>query len=214
MCKHFTYGEIIGLNDISFKIKKLIISEAKKFQDLDKPIVDPIRYTIVNSGYNELIVGIETSDFDPRGKGDYEYIGKIYISPNSIPSDKNKAKIIISFKYHATPASKEYYFSIIDVTLNNTVAKSATPWNMTYRYYYVWEWSWDELDFVKRRLLLDQMVFIIPESVLGIVSGSKVYVYAEGEFVFVDSGERIEDSTNGWIEYTYLPLKSIIDQWG
>ena len=208
----FQYGSY--LESKPFKVKKLILNTSYKFRAGNVSNVSPLKYILVNSGYNFLIVGLQTDDFDPLeyyNAKTFTYQGTIYINPKEPPVNLNSSKIIINFKVTEIRNNIDD-----DLTIRFDYVKLKLPngtevdWTAAYREY-IKKFSIGFTYHYYRSVLMDQIVFTIPEKFLGISGGDDVYVWANASFIM--GATKISDSSSSWVGYTYMPVKPIIDSW-
>ena len=196
----YMYGDLA----FNAKLYRFAYNYVSKYRDADAPDskVDPLKYVLVNSGYNYLIVGTEASDFKltdfPGGSQTFYYEGKIYIAKNKV-SDPQDADIEVHFKAkHQYSISTGWSISIENVTINNGEVPNPKAF---YRIYYSYLFKH-----------LDQFAVLVPvEELLSIKEGDDLWVYAETS-LYIPGGKTLND-TSDWIKYTYIPLKSIVDSW-
>lgn len=202
-----------------FNVKKLVLNKSYKYVAGNSTEPDPLKYILVNSGYDSIIVGIETEDFDPLGDygvTKFTYHGLIYVNPSKEVSNLNDSKIIIEFNITETREDNDDYltvnFDYVKIKLPNgsVIDWSKVGWTVAYREYFK-KIGGSPFNYKYRTVLMDQIVFSIPENVLGISGGDKVYVWAEASFI--NPYGEIHDNSTTWISYTYMPVKSIVDSW-
>ncbi|RLE67707.1 MAG: hypothetical protein DRJ43_06930 [Thermoprotei archaeon] len=173
--------------------------------DAPDPEVDPLNYTLINSGYDYIIVGTETSEFDPAKDFDsapstFYYNATIYISKNKV-SNVQDADIVVKYSIrHDSLGLARWDPTVEYVTINvNGETYNAKAF---YRIHY--------LGFDSKHV--DQFVVYVPiEQLLNVKAGDSIWIYVEASF-YTDS-VKLYDTSNDWIEYTYTPLKQIVDNW-
>jgi len=206
------------ISEDRFVVKELILNIPYKYSDPDTPSnasIDPLKYVIVNSGYDYLIVGIQTSAFDPDELGwdTIQLNGTIYVNPTNIPSNKNNSKVIIRFSLIGNKVEDSWYhsynYSFIEVTLLSN--EGEINWNCTYREYFKKFETF--LRATYQPVLIDQITFPIPQNLLGISGGENVYVCAETAFIAPNGTVYSDSYSDGWVEYVYMPVKEIVNSW-
>ena len=220
----FEYPESLFEDVGEFNVKTLLLNIAYKHNDSDSYTiedinVDPLKYILVNSGYDFLIVGVQAGSFDPNDIGwdRFQYKGKIYVNPDEIPSNPENSEITIEFALNGTKEVDGYYFGREIYHYNFVFTKvelfkNGYPysWNCTYRDYFK---KFIALTTLYKPIFRDQIVFVIPQNILGISGGDNVYVYANVSLISPDGTVYSDDYSGGWVEYVYMPVKDVVDSW-
>lgn len=158
-------------------------SYVSKYSDNDG---GPLKYTLINNGYNYMIVGVELNNLEEK-KGDdkdFYYNGTIYVSRTA---NVNYPDIVIEFfmdeKNIVTNASMHINGNVINATA-------------FYRKQ------------VKDKVSSQFGVYLPVEDLLGIEPGTVLYIKANVTYCN-DSGCTTDEGE--WISFTYNPLKLIIN---
>ena len=208
-CKTFSLPELTEIfnNNARFKIVMLAINYGTKSRDADKgnsTKYDPLEYVIVNSGYNELIVGFEGEE----AKEPINYNAYIFISKNEISLSGTIEEMISTLTSRADIR--------INITSSCAVAsyKSKTSTLPTlHRSYIRIVCGLGIFCEPPEDLMHDQKVAIIPVNILrevGIKPGDKIYVYV---ISWYQDGDKYLDYNEEPVTYTFAPIKAIIDEW-
>lgn len=208
---------------IDSTIYRLAYSYISKYPDLSTPDpeMDPLKYLLVNSGYDYLIIGVETSQFDPGEKGisDFSHIGELYISKGKEPpASINQAYLKINFTVDYEVNYGIGSHSKVKAATATMYRKDGASWILLksipiyYRWYY-------ESEFGYRAKVWDQIVFIIDNdtlsNILELSSGDNVWISGYAKFVIDDTeySDIYGDIEYSWVKYVYTPLKQIVDSW-
>jgi len=208
-CKTFSLPDLTKIinNKAEFKIIVLAINYNIKNIDPDKgnsTSYDPLEYVIVNSGYNELIVGFEGEE----AKETINYNAYIFISKNRISLSGTVEDIINTLASRADirvniigDCAEAYYKSEVDTlpTLHRSYVKITCT---------VGIFCGDPVD-----IMHDQKTVIIPRRILsevGIEPGDKIYVYVVSWYQ--KNGKKYLDYSEEPTVYTFAPIKTVVDE--
>ena len=129
----FEYPESLFEDVGEFNVKTLLLNIAYKHNDSDSYTiedinVDPLKYILVNSGYDFLIVGVQAGSFDPNDIGwdRFQYKGKIYVNPDEIPSNPENSEITIEFTLNGTRLEGLVYYDNSSYLLAKVYAEDTT----------------------------------------------------------------------------------------
>ena len=197
----YSFGNV----DFEAVLYRFAYSYVSKYADDDAPhpVIDPLNYTLINSGYDYIVVGAETSDFYPQNyfsSNVFYYNGTIYISRRKI-SNPQDADIIAKFFVRHERSDSQWDITIENATLyiNGNKQNILAFYRVNYRYWSV-------------PLHVDQFVIYVPvEKLLNVKAGDDIWVYVETSFY--TNSEKYYDNSGDWIKYTYTPTKEVVDTW-
>ena len=223
-CSYISYGYDWQTRK-PYVIIKLALSYVNKYLDYDSSTLNynPVKFILANSGYNYLVVGLQSSAFDPgeNNINTFSYTGEIYVaSGNNAPASIDQADLKINFTVRF---NVQYHGLYTNSTVKSASAKiykrTGNSWTLIktlpiyYRWYFELEW------FGYRKKMWDQVSFIIENNILNEVLKLEPgdYVWISASAKFITDGTEYQDiygvSNYEWVKYAYAPLQKIVDTW-
>ena len=207
-CKTFSIppqNKFFGGATVEYTIKVLAINYVNKIYDSGtyNATHDPLKYTLVNSGYEELIVGFEGESLNYA----LDYNAYIFVSKKRVPISGSLENILQTLLN---------YPDAIKVKIVGTSAQTLDGEELPlllryYMKYYCVSFLYCNLQEI---VMSDQKVVVIPEKLLkniGVKSGDKIYIYIVAWYE--ENNNKYFDFTEEPATYTYTPIKAIINDW-
>jgi len=155
-------------------------SYVSKYSDNDE---GPLKYTLINNGYNYIIVGVELDNLEENKN--FHYNGTIYVSRTA---DVSESDIVIKFSMDE---------SNDEVNASMYMGDNVIDTKAFYRKQ------------VKDKVSSQFGVYVPVENLLNIIPGTVLWVKAE--VTYCSSGSECITDEGDWISFTYNPLKLIVD---
>ncbi|OYT51372.1 MAG: hypothetical protein B6U76_11145 [Desulfurococcales archaeon ex4484_217_2] len=203
---------------VNYTLKVLALSYITKITDPDKdstlfnytlhyPSYDPLKYILVNSGYNELIVGFEG---DSVKDSSIIYNAYIFISKTKLPVSgtieqilqRLREKSLLEIRIIGDNAQAISQYRNINESIP-LLYRSYVKYSLTGVFYYT-----------ASDIMHDQKVAIITHNILSELSikpGDTIFVYVITWYE--ENNAKYYDYSEEAISYVYSPVKNIVDYW-